>query len=228
MLGNVFILGDSYSTFKGYIPEGHQPYYAPTGPDYIINHPELTLNDNDVYDVTKTWWYNLATENGSLLLNSSWSGSTICNTGYGGEDYSNKSFTKRIENLIAEDYFKKNRVDTFFLFGGTNDSWADAPLGEKIYSGWTKEDLYHVFPAFTFLIDLLLKTIPDAKIYCIINTELKPEIVDFYKSVCEKNNIGAIELYDIEKIWGHPTVKGMAQIKEQILEFINKQTEDNQ
>ena len=148
MLGNIMILGDSYSTFKGYIPEGHQPYYAPTGPDYIINYPELKLNENDVCDVKDTWWYSLATENGNLLLNSSWSGSTICNTGYGGADYSNKSFTKRIENLIEEGFFKNNKIDTFFLFGGTNDSCADAPLGEKIHSGWTKEDLYHVFPAF--------------------------------------------------------------------------------
>ena len=223
MLGNIFILGDSYSTFKGYIPEGHQPYYAPTGPDYIINHPELKLNENDVCDVKDTWWYSLAKENGNLLLNSSWSGSTICNTGYGGEDYSNKSFIKRIENLIEEGFFKKNKVDTVFLFGGTNDSCADAPLGERKHSDWTKEDMYHVFPAFSFLIDLLIKTIPDANIYCILNTELKPEIVDFYKLVCEKNNVGIIELRDIEKIWGHPTVKGMKQIKEQILDYINKE-----
>ena len=27
-IGNVFVLGDSYSTFKGYIPEGYATYYG--------------------------------------------------------------------------------------------------------------------------------------------------------------------------------------------------------
>ena len=67
MLKNVFILGDSYSTFEGYIPEGYVAYYRPDGPSYLRKKPELEKNDNDVFSVEQTWWYNLVKENGQLL-----------------------------------------------------------------------------------------------------------------------------------------------------------------
>ena len=35
MLGNIFILGDSYSTFEGYIPDKYETYYKKEGPQYI-------------------------------------------------------------------------------------------------------------------------------------------------------------------------------------------------
>lgn len=222
MIGSIFILGDSYSTFEDYIPDGYAYYYATDGPNYVKNDPNLQLGDNDVSDVTQTWWYNLAKENGKLLKNCSWSGTTICNTGYGGADCCDNSFIARIDKLIEKGYFAENKVDTLFLFGGTNDSWSNAPLGEAKYSDWTKADLYNVLPAFSYLIDRLVKNLPDTKIYCIINTELKNEISEFYKSVCNKENVDVIELYDIEKVRGHPTVKGMKSIKEQILDYINE------
>ncbi|MBQ8588463.1 MAG: hypothetical protein IJ454_03635, partial [Clostridia bacterium] len=87
MLGNVFILGDSYSTFQGYIPEGYAHYYGEEGPNYLESNPEMKLTANDVCDVAHTWWYDLVKENGTLLRNCSWSGTTICNTGYHGKDY---------------------------------------------------------------------------------------------------------------------------------------------
>lgn len=220
MLGNIFILGDSYSTFNGHIPEGYAYYYATDGPNYVKTNTEVKLTTNDVCDVTQTWWYNLTKENGTLLRNCSWSGTTICNTGYGGADNSEISFIGRIDKLFEEEYFSENKIDTLFLFGGTNDSWANAPIGKRIYSGWTKEDLYNVLPAFSYLIDKLVKNIPDTKVYCIINTELKNEISEFYKFVCKKNNVDVIELHDIDKVSGHPTVKGMKSIQNQILDHI--------
>jgi hypothetical protein len=73
--GNTLIIGDSYSTFKGYIPEGYAPYYT--------NEPGNT----DVRRVEETWWHQLQAETDCrILLNNSWSGSTICHTGYDGVD----------------------------------------------------------------------------------------------------------------------------------------------
>ena len=221
MLGNVFILGDSYSTFDGYIPKGYAPYYDTEGPWYLKVNPEMALNENDVCDVTHTWWYHLTKENGKLIRNCSWSGTTICNTGYDGVDNSKVSFIARLDRLIEEGYFITNKIDTFFLFGGTNDSWSNAPLGDDIYSKWTKEDLYCVRPAFSYLIDRLIHVIPDSKIYCIINSGLKEEITEFYKSVCSKNNVAVIELHDIEKVCDHPTVNGMEDIRKQVLDFVS-------
>ena len=220
MLGNIFILGDSYSTFSGYIPEGYAPYYDEDGPWYLKVNPEMKMNTNDVSNVTHTWWYDFTKENGTLLQNCSWSGTTICNTGYDGVDNSNVSFIGRIDKLIEEGYFLENRIDTFLLFGGTNDSWANAPIGEQVYSGWTKDDLYNVLPAFSYLIYRIIKNVSNAKIYCIINDGLKAEITDFYKSVCKKENIDVIELHDIDKVCDHPTIKGMSTIKEQIIRYI--------
>ncbi len=225
MLGNIFILGDSYSTFEGYIPEGFASYYFKSGPHYLVAHPEEAKPcERDVHTVEETWWYTLAKENGKLVRNCSWSGTTICNTGYGGCDNSKISFIARLEKLLGDGFFVENKIDTLFLFGGTNDSWSNAPLGEAKDSDWTKEDLFCVFPAFSYLINVLKTRLPEVKVYCILNTWLKPEIAEYYTAVCEANQVDAIKLRDIDKICGHPTTLGMASIKEQVLDHISKKS----
>ena len=68
----VAILGDSYSTFDGYIPEGNACWYFTT--------PQ---GENDVVAVEQTWWHQFCREGGyELVLNESYSGATVCNTGY--------------------------------------------------------------------------------------------------------------------------------------------------
>ena len=225
MLGNIFILGDSYSTFEGHIPEGFASYYFKSGPHYLVAHPdEAKPCERDVHTVEETWWYTLAKENGKLVRNCSWSGTTICNTGYGGCDNSKVSFIARLEKLLDGGFFVENKIDTLFLFGGTNDSWSNAPLGEKKDADWTKEDLFCVFPAFSYLINVLKTRLPEVKVYCILNTWLKPEIAEYYTAVCEANQVDAIKLHDIDKICGHPTTLGMASIKEQVLDHISKKS----
>ena len=221
MLGNIFILGDSYSTFEGYIPEGFTTYYLNNGPHYLVAHPdEAQPTERDVHTVEETWWYPLAKEHGNLVLNCSWSGTTICNTGYDGCDNSKVSFIARLEKLLDEGFFDENKIDTLFLFGGTNDSWSNAPLGEKKDAEWTRDDLFCVFPAFSYIIDLLKTRLPNVKVYCIINTWLKPEIAEYYKATCDKRGVDAIVLHDIDKICGHPSIEGMRSIKEQIVDFV--------
>ena len=222
LFGNVFILGDSYSTFEGYIPEKNVFYYNENGPYYLISHPEMNRAENDVCKAEQTWWYDISTSLGTLAVNDSWSATTICNTGYNGADNKDISFVARLDKRIAEGYFEKNKIDTVFLFGGTNDSWADAPLGNKVYADWTDEDLYCVLPAFSYLVNRLVSNVPDAKIYCIINFSLKDEIADFYEEVCNQNGVGAIRLGQLDTVYDHPTVIGMAQIKEYIMDYVEK------
>ena len=50
MLKNVFILGDSYSTFEGYVPEGYISYYRPDGPSYLRKKPVLLSYPFSAYD----------------------------------------------------------------------------------------------------------------------------------------------------------------------------------
>lgn len=211
-LGNVLILGDSYSTFEGFIPSGYATYY------YAKGRPET-----DVRNVNETWWHTLLNETGSkLILNSSFSGTTICHTGYNGEDYSHKSFISRLDKLIDEGFFKENSVDTFIIFGGTNDDGANAPIGNFQYENWQKADLYSVFPAICYLLNRSKSIIHGARIIFIINTHLKKEVEEGIKSACNHYCVEYIALKDIEKNSGHPTITGMKQIKDQVLEYLNQ------
>lgn len=207
-LKNVLIFGDSYSTFKGYIPEGYATYYS-----------EVEKPSTDVRAVTETWWYPLMEETRSeLVLNNSWSGSTIGFTGYNNSDCSKtSSFIHRLDKLTEEKFFEKNEINTVFIFGGTNDSWSNAPLGTPKYSDWQKEDLYCVLPAICYFIKRVKETLSGARVICIINTEIKAEIADCLEAASKYFGAESIRLKDIDKRSGHPTVKGMAQIKEQVM-----------
>lgn len=61
---------------------------------------------------------------------------------------------------------------------------------------------------------------PDAKIYSILNSGLREEINESMRVVCRHYGIQLIELKDIEKQNGHPSVNGMKSICEQLLESI--------
>lgn len=200
----VSILGDSYSTYEGYIPPENISWY--------FNNPQ---QDNDVNAVTLTWWHKFITENGyRLCVNNSYSGATICNTGYNKEDYTDRSFITRMDNLGCP--------DIIFLFGATNDSWADSPIGEYLYDGWTKDDLYSFRPAMSYMLDHMTKRYPNVEIYFLMNTELKKEIEESIKTICSHYEVDCIELKDIDKIAGHPSIKGMNQINEQIKAYIQQ------
>lgn len=198
------ILGDSYSTFEGYIPEGNACWYS-TAPH----------GENDVTSVEQTWWHLFAKENGyELLLNESYSGSTICNTGYDGADYSDRAFTKRMFNVTA------GNPDMIIIFGGTNDSWANAPVGELKFNGWTSSDMYSCLPSCCFMLEYFTAVAKDSQIVFLINSELKDEITEGITSACRHYGVQCLLLKDIDKIWGHPSIKGMAQISDQLTEFI--------
>ena len=205
-LGNTIIFGDSYSTFNRYIPEGYAVYYTPTR--------EIP----DVRRVEDTWWHMLITElDGNIVRNDSWSGSTVCFTGYNGTDCSKtSSFIYRINKLESEGFFSSNKLDTVFIFGGTNDSWANAPLGELKYSDWENKELYNVLPAICYFINRVKEVVGDAHIVCVINSDLKPEVTNGFVSACEKYGVEYVKLENIDKMNGHPSVKGMNSIKDQI------------
>ena len=75
----VSVLGDSYSTFEGYIPLGHAVWYT----------KRSDTKRTDVDDVKQTWWWQLISRGGYILgQNDSYSGATISYRGYRGEDYS--------------------------------------------------------------------------------------------------------------------------------------------
>ena len=213
MKNNTIIFGDSYSTFDKYIPDGYGGYYS-----------ENSRPETDVTKVYETWWYQVITEAGlNLVLNDSWSGSPISYLGHNGRDCSNtSSFIYRLNRLISDGFFIENNIDTVFVFGGTNDSWANSPLGTEKYSDFKNEDFYFVLPAICYFLKLLKETLPQAKIYCLINTKIKDEITSCMKNACEKYNITPVTFDKIDKKCGHPTIQGMKDIKDSVLKALNK------
>lgn len=206
---NVLILGDSYSTFKDYIPNGFDSWYS-----------NIKKEETDVTDVQQTWWWQFVNETGSnLVLNNSWSGTTICNTCRSNFDI-NSSFVNRFEKLVSEGFFEQNNIDTFFIFGGTNDSWIDSPIGELIYEEWTEQDLLCVLPAVTYLFYRIKSVIPNTRIICIINTDLKEVIADGIKKAADYFGFEYLQLENISKQYGHPDIDGMKKIKDQILGYL--------
>lgn len=195
----VSILGDSYSTYKGIIPSNYSTFY----PDA----------NNDVSSVEQTWWSLYIKAKGyQLEKNDSWGGTTICGTGYGRMDSSRSNFISRVDSL--------GNPDIIFVFGGTNDAWANSPVGEYQYSDWTKDDCKNFRPALACLLDMLQKRYPKASIYSILNSELREPINESFREICKHYNVQLIELHDIEKQNGHPSVSGMKSICDQLLEAI--------
>lgn len=201
----VSILGDSYSTYQGYIPDSNAVWYSEPSDG----------RRTDVSDVRQTWWWQVIKEGGFLLeKNDSYSGATIGYTGYRDEDYSDRSFITRLPRLGSP--------DILLIFGNTNDSWSGAKVGEYLYKDWKRADLYTYRPALAKLLNDAQCRYPNARIYFIQNTELREEIVESTAVVCEHYGIPVIKLKDIDKQSGHPNQKGMKSICDQVLSVIRK------
>ena len=96
----VSILGDSISTFRGYIPDGYAYFY-----------PDPTSKLNGVND---TWWMKVINKLGmKLLKNNSWAGSCV-SSGTGNGATVNDS---RLAELVDGDV----KPDIILLFMGSND-----------------------------------------------------------------------------------------------------------
>ena len=186
----VSVMGDSYSTYRGTMPKHYDSFYP---------MPMCKVSEQ-----SQMWWQQFIDRNGyQLEKNDSYSGSTISNSGYNKEDYSDRSFVARM-NEIGD-------PDILFIFGGTNDDWVPAPMGEYKYKNWTKEDLYSFRPAMANLLHNLKQLYPD----------MKDETDESIRTICKKYKVDYIELHDIEKSINHPTLAGMTAIADQIQEYID-------
>ena len=52
------------------------------------------------------------------------------------------------------------------------------------------------------------------------NCDIKREILDCMQHVAERLSVEFVELHDVDKINGHPTVLGMTQICDQVMDAI--------
>lgn len=198
-MGKTFsILGDSYSTFRGFIPSHYSPYYP---------NPEAVP---DVLGVEDTWWYGLGEMTGmTLLVNDSFSGSTVC-TQVREEHEPWVAYTHRAETVDFGD------PDYLLIFGGTNDSWLDREPGEPVYRGRTEAQLRQVLPAFCHVLQTLSRRYPQTRLAAIINTDLDPRIRDGMIAIARELGAAPVVLENIDKVNGHPTALGMTRIARQV------------
>lgn len=206
---NVVVLGDSYSTFEGCIPDGYANwyFYGPGG--------------NDVHNPAQCWWSLLCAQKGyNLLYNCSYSGSAICYTGY--EDMGPEtSFIERAKgDIVAEDGTIGRcgaKPDILYIFGGTNDDWSHSPLGDiPDPAQWRSGNLEEYFPAVCYLFGYLKERLPDTQIVFILNTELSRQITRWMPAICEQFGVKCVTLFQIDKISSHPSVAGMKKIADQV------------
>ena len=192
------VLGDSYSTFEGVIPKTNGTWYQKKGAR------------NDVTDAREMWWHLVAEDTGLKRGTiDAWTSTTICNRGYRGQDCKDRSFLARVDRL--------GKPDIIFVCGATNDDWAGVPLGEFKKSAWTDEELYTFRPGLAKLLSDLKARYPKAKIYFILNSELKAEINESVHRICKENKIPCIDLHDIEKQSKHPSRNGMRAFADQVI-----------
>ena len=164
------ILGDSFSTYKGWIPEGYATWYGD--------------GDTNINGVEETWWHQLMREfEMTLLCNCSYSGSTVCTTGYEGMEDS-QAFVIRMKECFGEKSALERNPDVILVEGGINDTYA-SPAGELLYQGWTEEDLKKALPAYCYMLDYLKQYQKDARIICMISNIVSSKLRTGYVEACK-------------------------------------------
>lgn len=146
----VSILGDSISTFDGWIPEGYACYFPMSG---------------DVTEVEQTWWQIALQNTGmELCVNGSSSGSTCVGDSTSADDCRYGCGDYRIGDLIgANGCFP----DVIIVYMGTNDFMKAVPLGDNDGTQTVEEGVIENFSdAYCLMLDKLIASYPNAEIYC--------------------------------------------------------------
>ena len=223
----VSILGDSISTFEGYVP---------TGDGVNLSH-ESFYPRRSVRRVENTWWVQVIDGlDARLGVNESWSGSRVLNTMEGnqgnlGEDAAMASMT-RIRNLGSN-----GTPDIILFFGGTNDISFGSPKGEfdpaqaPTVAELTATRWETFAEAYTAAILRMQCLYPDAKIYAISPTEnaayydaaRREEYVAVMKDICACYGVPFVDLteagFTTELLFDgtHPGAEGMKRIADTVL-----------
>lgn len=214
----ISILGDSISTFQGYNPDGNPVFYP---------HQNLS-------EVNDTWWGRLIhnySDELSLNMNNSWSGSTITTTA--GDE---QSGIFRASNLDSGEH-----PDLIVVYIGINDFLQDVPLGD--YNGRTGTPVITTkfSEAYGVMLNNIVSRYTSAQVYCCtlptnsygdfprVNGNGVPlyEFNDRIRSISESFGCGLIELdragvnhlnVNILTVGDglHPNTQGMALITEKV------------
>ena len=218
--GNTFIIGDSYSSYAGTIPKEYNHFYIALGSDE--DTPDNAYRN--IGGPENMWWSKvLAAGNGNLLLNCSKSGTTVCATTFNNYIDYKDCFVTRTKNYVTGSEINGEPINTVFIFGGTNDSWAKSPIGEITYSDFSDENIKNFAPAYAALINHFKVKVPKAQIISLVNKDKnEEEYVNAMHEICAHYNVPCIDVFGLEMENGHPTANGMQKIAEEVLDFLSK------
>ena len=142
------VMGNSISTYYGYIPDGYKVFY--------------TEDKEKKYgiQVGDTWWMQLSRLSGlSFLANASWSGSRVsCDL--------LDSDAPFVSNARVAAVGRAGVPDIIFIMGGTND-WNQAKLPLGNYSTDTFTDSLSFRGAYAMLLHKLSTRYPSTKLVCL-------------------------------------------------------------
>jgi lysophospholipase L1-like esterase len=147
---SVSIMGDSISTFRGYIPDGYQIFFPDGG---------------EVQNVGDTWWKRVIIDMGlTLCSNASSSGSTCAGDSTSKSDPRVGCDDMRVSDLAGEN---GEAPDIIIIYMGTNDLLESIPLGTNDGTAEVSEgDIQNFSDAYTLMLDKVQAQYPDAAIYC--------------------------------------------------------------
>lgn len=144
----ISFLGDSITTYNGYMPEGYATYY-PHG---------------DINRGSKTWWKQLLAETGmNLATNASWSGSKI--SGNSQDSTGETGCSDARVQALASGEVDPNIIVVFI---GTNDFAANVACGDFSWPAQRPSEgvITSFAQAYLLLLYKLHETYPDADVYC--------------------------------------------------------------
>lgn len=189
------VLGDSYSTFSGYIPQSNWSYYP----------------KNDVDDVSEMWWYIVDEETKYTrdIINA-WSGGTVCLQSASTKG-AGSPFVRRINGL--------GEPNLIFILGGLNDASHEAPLGEYKYSNFTEEDLDYFRPSCAYVISQCRTLYPEATIVWITEAITAADYLTSIHTICSEMGIPCLDPVP-EIVQRHPTAAGQATIANVVINWM--------
>ena len=201
----VSILGDSISTYKGYIPDGYAAFYPyPTA---------------DFGDVNQTWWMRVINNLGmQLLKNNSYSGSCVA-TGTGSSGTTNDA---RLKELLDGNI----KPDVIIIYMGANDC-ASASVSLSTFKSSYKTMIDKI-KSLSKESEIYVMTLPSTKLYSESDKNKYNEVI---REQASSNNLNLIEMEqtftkdnykDFVVDSCHPNKAGMIKISEDVIRAMLK------
>lgn len=194
----ISILGDSISTFEGYIPNNYKSFYP--------------ASYGDVRSIFDTWWMQVINGLGAqLFINNAYGGSTVCNFDKFSTSNDNRLQTLSINGKVS---------DVLLIFMGTND------CSSKYVNSISFEEAYktmlHKLQKISPGTEIILINLPMSKLYSVdsqyqLNQIIRKCANEFkYKLVDISGLDLRLKLIDS----AHPKLIGMKALSKAILDSL--------